>query len=81
MKTSLRLLGDEQRSGSIEWSANDLVEFRPVRTIDMTVTQYKAFKRFHKRSVRLSEWLRAQDYLSPLLAIVGAALLCVVLWN
>ena len=47
----------------------------------MTVKQYQAFKRFHKRSVKLSNWLREQDYLSPLLALVGAALLCAWVWS
>jgi len=46
----------------------------------MTVKQYQAFKRFHKRSVRLRGWWDAQDKISPLLGLLGAALICAWLW-
>ena len=41
----------------------------------MTLRQYRAFKRFHKRSVRLSQWAREQDYYSPLIGLLGGCLL------
>lgn len=48
----------------------------------MTINQLRAFKRFnqlHTRHVRW--WFSQQDYLSLLVAIVGAALVCAWLWS
>lgn len=47
----------------------------------MTVGQYKAFKNFHKANVKLSSWAREQDYLSPLLALLGAVLFVAWMWS
>ena len=47
----------------------------------MTVKQYQAFKRFHKRSVRLRGWWDAQDKISPLLALLVVALLFALLFH
>ena len=47
----------------------------------MTVGQYKAFKRFHKRSVKLAQWWGEQDKVTPLLAVVGAALFVTWIWS
>jgi len=41
----------------------------------MTVGQYRAFKRFHKRSVKLRSWWDEQDFYSPLIAILIFCLL------
>ena len=47
----------------------------------VTLKTYRAFKRFHKRSVRLRGWLDKQDYYSPIIGILGAALLVAWLWS
>lgn len=47
----------------------------------MTVIQYKAFKRFHKRSVRLSMWLADNEFYSPLIALLGAVFFVAWIWS
>jgi len=47
----------------------------------MTLRQYQAFKRFHKRSVRLRGWWVRQDKISPLLALLAVALICAWLFH
>ena len=41
----------------------------------MTLKHYYILKRMHKRSVRLSQWAREQDYYSPLIGLLGGCLL------
>ena len=47
----------------------------------MTLRQYRMFKRFHKRSVRLRGWWVAQDKISPLLSLLVVALLFALLFH